>query len=386
MNAGLNRRQFASLAAALPFAKSALADTPAPYAAPKAELPLNLVNLLELEAKAAKVLAPGPFGYLAGGAGDEWTLHENRRAFNDVRIVPRRLTGFGLPDLNTKILGDKIALPVIVPPMAGQGLFHKSAEAGTAKGAGEAGTLFTAPTISNVTMEEIAAATKGPKWFQLYYAKDAGLNREWIKRAEAAGYTAIVFTIDLEFPGNREADKRNNFSVPKSLKFPNLQGAAAENGFAGLRDVVKGNLDWSDLDFLVKNTKLPVIVKGVLSPADARLSLEHGASAIQISNHGGRQLDGVPASVTMLPLIADEIQGHLPLILDSGVRRGIDVFKALALGASVVAMGRPALYGLALGGWQGVKSVIDKIKGEFMLAMKLSGCASVDKITRRHVM
>lgn len=379
----MRRRDLVVGAASLPFAAAARAQ--GTYTAPSAEKALNPINLLELEREAALALQPGPFGYLAGGAGDEWTLKENRRAFDDTRIMPRRLMGFRLPDMTTSVLGSKLSMPIIVPPMAGQGLFHITAEAGTARGAGAAGTLFTAPTISNVTLEEIAAATTGPKWFQLYYAKDPGLNREWIRRVEAAGYTALVFTVDMEFPGNREADRRNDFSVPSTLTFPNLKGPASRNGFAGLRDVVKGNLGWEDLEFLLKESKLPVIVKGILSAQDAEQCRARGAAGVQVSNHGGRQLDGVPASITALPAIADALQGRIPIVLDSGVRRGIDVFKALALGANAVAIGRPVLYGLALGGWQGVKSVLDKLRGEFMLAMKLAGCASVDQITRRNV-
>ncbi|MBL8642811.1 MAG: alpha-hydroxy-acid oxidizing protein, partial [Rhodospirillaceae bacterium] len=368
----LSRRALLATGSVLPFIKPAYAADA--YKGSTADGALNIANLHELEAEAAKMLAAGPFGYIAGGAGDEWTLRENRRAFDDVQIIPRRLTGFGLPNLSTTVLGAKMSLPVMVSPMAGQGLAHVSAEAGNAKGAGAAGAVFCAPTMSNVTLEEIAAATPGPKWFQLYYAKDPGLNREWIKRIEAAGYGAIIFTVDLEFPGNREADRRNNFAFPNSLPFANLSGPAATGGFAGLRDVVKGDLSWADLEFLRKESKLPVIVKGVLSPADAALCVERGAAAVQVSNHGGRQLDGVPAAIAALPAIVEAVQGRVPVIMDGGVRRGIDVFKALALGASAVAIGRPALYGLTLGGWQGVKSVLDKLRGEFMLAMKLSGC------------
>ncbi|MBL8631110.1 MAG: alpha-hydroxy-acid oxidizing protein [Rhodospirillaceae bacterium] len=370
-------------ASVLPFVRSAFAQDA--YKAPASEHALNLVNLLELEQQASSVLTPGAFGYIAGGAGDEWTLHENRRAFDDTQIIPRRLAGFGLPDLSTTVLGAKMALPVIISPMAGQGLVHVSAEAGTAKGAGLAGAVFSAPTMSNVTLEDIARATQGPKWFQLYYAKDPGLNRAWIKRIEAAGYGAIIFTVDLEFPGNREADRRNNFSFPTSLPFANLDGPARDGGFGGLRDVVKGNLSWDDLSFLRKESKLPIIVKGILSPADAKLCVERGASAVQVSNHGGRQLDGVQAAIRALPAIVDAVGSQVPIIMDGGIRRGIDVFKALALGASAVAIGRPALYGLALGGAAGVKSVLDKLKAELMLAMKLSGCASIAGITRAHV-
>lgn len=357
----------------------------AAYVAGKAERKLNIVSLHELEAEARKVIPKGAFGYIAGGSGDEWTLKENTRSFDDRQILPRYLAGVSQPDLQTALLGSKVGTPVFVPPMAAHGLAHEGAEKATARGAGEAGALFCAQTLANTPLEEIAKAGSGPKWFQLYYANDAGINRELIQRAKAAGATAIVFTVDLEWPGNREADRRNGFVFPATLPFPNLPTAKPGVGLGELTQVFKRNLDFSDIEFIRRESDLPVVVKGILTPENANECIARGASAIQVSNHGGRQLDGVPASFAALPGIVDAVGERVPVYLDGGVRRGIHVFKALALGASGVAMGRPVLYGLSLGGWQGVKSVFDTINAELQLAMKLAGCARIEDISRRFV-
>lgn len=236
-----------------------------------------------------------------------------------------------------------------------------------------------------MTLEEIAAAGRGPKWFQLYYAKDSGVNRELIQRAKAAGATAIVFTVDLEWAGNREADKRNGFVFPETLPFPNLPDAPKGATLAELFSIFKRNLDFSDLEFIAKESGLPVVVKGILSPENARQAVARGAAAIQVSNHGGRQLDTVPAAIAALPSIAEAVGGKVPVYLDGGVRRGVHVFKALALGADAVAVGRPTLYGLALGGAAGVTSVLNTLKTELQLAMKLAGTPGIADIGRKFV-
>jgi lactate oxidase len=268
--------------------------------------------------------------------------------------------------------------------MAAHGLAHESAEIATARGAAEAGVLFCTQTLANMPLEEIAKAGAGPKWFQLYYNKDPGINRELIARAKAAGNTAIVFTVDLEWPGNRETDLRTGFTFPRTLPFPNLpiaKGTSFADGF-------KRNLDFSDIEFIRQESGLPVIVKGILTPENAKECVKHGASAIQVSNHGGRQLDGVPAAFAALRGIVEavgEVDNGVPVYLDGGVRRGTHVFRALAMGASAVAIGRPTLYGLALGGSQGVKSVFDVINEELRLAMKLAGCARIEDVARAFV-
>lgn len=355
------------------------------YVAGTTERGLDIINLYELESEAKKIIPERPFGYIAGGSGDEWTLKENTRSFDDVQILPRYLTGVTKPDTRTTLLGTKVETPIFVPPMAAHGLAHVSAEKGTARGAAEAGALFCTQTLANTPLEEIAQAGSGPKWFQLYFTADPGINRVLIQRAKAAGCTAIVFTVDLEWAGNRERDLRTGFTFPASLPFPNLPSAKSGVTLAELFKVFKRNLDFADIEFIRRESGLPVVVKGLLSPKNAKECVAHGASAIQVSNHGGRQLDGVPASFKALPGIVEAVGKQVPVYLDGGVRRGIHVFKALAMGASAVAIGRPILYGLSLGGWQGVKTVFDVINNELRLAMKLAGCARIKDISRRFV-
>jgi lactate oxidase len=369
-----------------PAAGSSILSTSAPpYRAGTAESPLNIINLHDLEAEAEKLIPRAQFGYIAGGSGDEWTLKENTRAFDDRQILPRYLQGFDAPSTETEIFGSKLGIPIFVPPMAAHGLAHASAERGSAKGAGDAGALFCAQTLANTPLEDIAKANPGPKWFQLYFMKDQGINRELIQRAKAAGCTAMVFTVDLEWPGNREADKRNGFVFPASLTFPNIPNAPVGASLADLGDIFKKDLTFADSEFIAKESGLPVIIKGLLTPDNAKECVARGAAAIQVSNHGGRQLDTVPAAIAALPRIVEAVGPNVPVLLDGGVRRGVHVFKALALGARAVGVGRPTLYSLALGGAPGVKSMFDVLKAEFQLAMKLAGCASTKDITRKFV-
>jgi isopentenyl diphosphate isomerase/L-lactate dehydrogenase-like FMN-dependent dehydrogenase len=275
--------------------------------------------------------------------------------------------------MSSTLLGVPMSMPVLVTPMAAHGLAHVSAEAGTAKGADAAGVLFVAPLLSNLTMEDIAQASSGPKWFQIYLPADRGLAKELLLRAKAAGYRAIVVTVDSFVPGNRERLRQSGFHDP--LPQANYPASVRGRGSPQKRD-----LGWADIDFVRETAGLPVVVKGVLSPTVAAQAIEHGASAIQISNHGGRQLDEVPATISVLPRIAHEVGGRVPIILDSGVRRGQDVFKALALGASAVAVGRPVLYGLSLGGWMGVRDVLNHLRDEFTMVMRLAGVRDLREI------
>ncbi|MCL4768459.1 MAG: alpha-hydroxy-acid oxidizing protein [Hyphomicrobiaceae bacterium] len=355
------------------------------YETGTAEGPLDIINLYDLEAKAREVIPKGAFGYIRGGSGDEWTLKENTRAFDDRQILPRYLAGFDAPNTEIEILGSKLDVPLFVPPMAAHGLAHVTAERGSAKGAGDAGALFCAQTLANVPLEDIAKANPGPKWFQLYFMEDQGVNRELIQRAKAAGCTAIVFTVDLEWPDNREADERNNFVFPESLTFPSIPNAPVGASLADLGDIFKKDLSFADIEFIARESGLPVVVKGLLTPDNARECVARGAAAIQVSNHGGRQLDTVPAAITALPGIVEAVDPDVPVLLDSGPRRGVHVFQALALGARAVGVGRPTLYSLALGGAPGVQSMFETLKEEFQLAMKLAGCASIQDITRRYV-
>jgi L-lactate oxidase len=355
------------------------ATAPDTYAAPTEIQSIDIINLRELEPEAQKLIPPGGFGYISSAAGDEWTKRENEAAFKRITIVPRYLTGYRDADRSTTLLGSKVSMPIIVSAMAGHGMAHVTAEVGSAKGTAEAGALYTAASLSTKNMEEIAAAGAGPKWFQIYLPADRGQAREILARAKASGYLAIILTIDTVVPSNRETDRRNHFRSPLPLgNFPGESGAYAAAP-------TKRDLDWDDVEFIEKTTGLPVLLKGVMTPELAVAAVEHGCAGIQVSNHGGRQLDDVAASITVLPQIAERVHGRATILLDGGVRRGQDVFKALALGANAVAIGRPVLYGLALGGWMGVEAVLRHLDGELEMTMRLAGARTIAEISRSYV-
>lgn len=355
----------------------------AAFRASQANRKLDIISLNDLQAEAEKLIPQAQFGFIKGGSGDEWTLRENTRSFDDVQILPRYLVGIDQPNLTTTLLGSTVKMPIFVPPMSAHGIAHTQAEVASSRGAAQAGALFTAQTMANVPIEAIAQGSQGPRWFQLYYMKDQGANRELIQRAKAAGATAIVFTVDLEWAGNREADKRNGFVFPPSLAFPNIPNAPKGATLAEFFQVFNRQLTFKDLDFIARESQLPVILKGILTPEDAREAVARGAAAIQVSNHGGRQLDNVPAAFAALPGIVKAVGDKVPVYMDGGVRRGVHVFKALAMGAKAVGVGRPVLYGLALGGEQGVTSVLNTLATELALCMKLAGTPTVADITRK---
>jgi lactate oxidase len=358
------------------------APSTAPYEGSKANQKIRIVNLLELEPEAQKVLPAGGFGYISSGSGANWTRRENMAAFERVQIDPQPLNGTEKIDLSTEILGSKLSMPIIVPPMGSHGLAHVSKEEGTAKAVFAVGTLMLTSTQSNLSMEEIAQHNPGPKWFQFYVMKDRGIVRETIQRAKAAGYTAIAPTVDNLFGYPREENIRNEFRPPRSLGKGNAPKSIADPAAAiAALDNRKRDLNWDDLEFIKKESGLPLIVKGVLSAKVAAMALKRGMDAVYISNHGGRAFDGVQATFTTLPRIAEAVDGRLPIILDGGVRRGTDVFKALALGANVVACGRPVLYGLALGGSLGAQSVLEYLRDNLALVMRLAGTPTVKDIS-----
>ncbi len=349
------------------------------YDAPSEVKSIFVRNLAALEEQAKKIVPNGGFGYISSGAGDEWTMHENMHAFKRVQLLPTYLEGNGAPDSKTSLLGIDIPVPIITTVFGGHAIAHVTAEAGTAYGTHAAGTIFTCGSQSNLTMEEVAKASPGPNFMQLYIQNDAGLMREFVQRARAAGYKAIVVTMDAFFRSNRETDLANHYSSPfQAVNFPKR----AETGYNASSQVMKTTVDWKDIEFVQKESGLPVIVKGVLTEQMALDAVKQGCAGIQVSNHGGRQLDDTPATFTVLPEIADAVGGRIPIILDSGVRRGQDVYKALAMGANVIALGRPVLYGLALGGWMGVRDVHHKIADEFRMTMMATGTKKISEITR----
>ena len=313
----------------------------------------TFVNIDELEEQARKILDPASYDFIAGGAGAELTLKANRVGFDRITIVPRVSAGIKQADTTTILLDQELSMPIYVTSMSNQGVAHVSGEAGSAEGANQARTLFVAPTGSNKTMEEIAVANKnGPRWFQLYYNKNSDVNTDLLQRAEKTGYSAIVLTVDFPVLGLRERNIRNQFALPQDLQRANVSSERSMLAFRGLQSLVTGtkeDLTWDDYEWTRKHTSLPVLVKGILSVEDAKEAVRHHVPGIIVSNHGGRQLDTGIGAIDALPPIVDTVrESKMMILFDSGVRRGIDVFKALALGAHAVGVGRPVLYGLTV--------------------------------------
>ena len=350
---------------------------------------LLIVNLDELEQQAKQRLDQASYDFVAGGAGAEQTLRANRAAFQKITIMPRVLTGIKEVDTSTDLLGQRLSMPIYVTPMANHAVVHPLAEVGSAQGAKKAGTLFIAPTGSNKTMEEVAASIKdSPRWFQLYFNKDPEVNKQLLQRAEKAGYSAIVLTVDLPVLGIRDRNVRNSFTLSKDLNRPNVQSerfAAATRGLETLTAGIKDDLSWDDYEWTRKHTTLPVLVKGILSPDDAEEAAKRKVPAIIVSNHGGRQLDtGFGAIEALLPIVK-RVRGKTRVLFDGGIRRGTDVFKALALGAEAVGVGRPVLWGLALYGADGVAAVLEHLQTELVNVMRLAGVARPADITPEYV-
>ncbi|MBV9488284.1 MAG: alpha-hydroxy-acid oxidizing protein [Verrucomicrobia bacterium] len=349
------------------------------------------LNLGELEERARAVLPQVAYDYYASGANDEVTLRQNRTAYERIALLPRVLVDVSARAMDTVVLGQPVSMPILIAPTAFQGLAHPDGELATIKAAGAAKTLVTLATLSTRSIEETMAVATGPVWFQLYVFKDRALAAALVRRAEAAGCKAIVLTVDVPVLGKRECDVRNRFTLPEHLSVKNLWPAGLQDlpkGVAGsglapyIASLFDAALSWKDLGWLAGVTKLPVLVKGILRPDDARRAVDHGAAGVIVSNHGGRQLDTTPATISVLPEIVDAVAGAVEVYVDGGIRRGTDVLKALAYGARAVLVGRPILWGLAVGGESGVTSVLEMLRKEFDLAMALSGCATVRSITR----
>ena len=352
---------------------------------------VEAINLFELERKARELLPLTEYDYYASGANDEITLRENRAAYERIALLPHMLVDVSERQMSTTVLGETISMPVLIAPTAFQGLAHPEAEIATVKAAGAAKTLMALSTLSTFSIEEVMAVASGPVWFQLYVFKDRAVSASLVKRAEGAGCKAIVFTVDAPLLGRRERDVRNQFKMPDDISVRNLlregpQTFPDETAGPRLAPYIASFLDpaltWKDIEWLAGITKLPVLVKGILRPDDALLAVKHGASGVIVSNHGARQLDTTPATISVLPEIADAVCGAVELYLDGGIRRGTDVLKAIACGARAVFIGRPALWGLACGAEAGVRYVLETVRQEFDLAMALSGCPTLSSITR----
>jgi 4-hydroxymandelate oxidase len=357
----------------------------------------SAISIADLERLASERMTPEAWDYVAGGAEDEITLREAVEAFRRRRFVPRVLVDVGTPDTRTTLLGREVALPIGVSPVAAQGLAHEDGELATARAAAAAEAMFCLSTVSSRSIEEIAAAVPpgAPRWFQLYVNEDLRFTRRLVERAEAAGYEAIVLTVDLPVLGYREREKRRGWELDVPLgNFRGAEGAAAageavepdgEVDLDRLLDMRHVGLTWEGLAPIRSWTSLPLVVKGILHPDDARLAVEHGAAAVWVSNHGGRQLDRGIASLDALEPVVDAVAGRAEVYVDSGVRRGSDALVALALGARAAFTGRPFVFALGAGGEAGVRRAFTILREELERAMSLLGVATLEDVRREHL-
>jgi 4-hydroxymandelate oxidase len=345
------------------------------------------LNVDDFEAAARERLEPGAYGYFAGGASDEHTLRANSAAFERWELRPRVLVDVGEVSTAATVLGTEVALPVLVAPTAFQRLADPDGELATARAAAAAGTIMTLSTLSSVSPADLAAAVPGaPQWFQLYWSKDRGFTQSLVESVAEAGFGGLVLTVDFPVAGRRERDARAAFALPDDLPLPNLPVRLMREDFHGaLGMIVDDTLTWRDLEWLRSVCPLPLVVKGILTAEDALLAAEHGAEAVIVSNHGGRQLDGVPASLDVLPEVVEAVGERVEVLLDGGIRRGGDVLKAIALGARAVLSGRAVLWGLAARGEEGVAEVLMLLRAEVESGLKLLGCRSPDEVARTHV-
>jgi 4-hydroxymandelate oxidase len=329
------------------------------------------VNIWDYERLAEEKLDANALAYFAGGAGDEVTMRENLAAFERRKLRPRMLVDVEQVSTATTVLGTEIALPVVIAPLAMQRLAHPDGEQATARAAAAAGTIMCLSSAATCAPAEL---TEGRRWFQVYVWKPRSKTEAAIESAIATGYSALVLTVDVPYLGRRERDLRIDFKVPEGMT---VQGNLLGKGF-------DPTVSWRDLEWLA-GYGLPVVVKGLLTAEDAQLACKHGAAAVVVSNHGGRQLDGVSASLDVLEEVVAAVDGRAEVLLDGGVRRGTDVLKALALGARAVLIGRAMVWGLAVGGEEGVAHVLSLFQEEMELGLALLGCTSPADVSRAHV-
>ena len=368
-------------------------------------------NIADLRRRAQRKLPAPLFHYIDGGADDEWTLRRNTEAFEDYQLMPHYLRDVTALDLTTRVLGTTLKLPLLLSPTGMSRLFHHEKELGACRAAARFGTCYSLSTLATTSLEEVAAASTGPKMFQVYIHKDRELTREFVSRCKSAGYQALCLTVDTLVAGNRERDLVHGMTMPPKFTPRSLWSFASHlewafhflrdphfglanithradplaGGAMGLIDYVNSQFDrsltWDDAAWLAQEWGGPFVIKGLQSPEDARRALDVGATALMISNHGGRQLEASPAPVDCVAPIRDRVGDRLELIVDGGIRRGTHVIKALALGADACAVGRPYLYGLAAGGQRGVERALQLLQQEIERSMTLLGCRSISDIT-----
>lgn len=373
-----------------------------------------LLNVEDYRARAKKALPKFVFDYVDGAADDEACLRRNAAAMERVQLVPSCLTDVSRIDTSIELFGETWKLPFALSPTGFNGLCRPGGDLLLARAAAAAGIPFTLSTASNERIEDVAAASDGARWMQLYVMSDRSIAQQIMRRARAAGYTALVLTVDVPVSGNREKDVRNGFKLPfrpgigtmldvcahprwlvRFLRsggpnFVNLSesaeaGASAQLQAALLARAMDRTLAWQHLDWIREHWDGPLLLKGILGPGDAKLAVQHGVDGIIVSNHGGRQLDAAPATMQVLPAIVQAVDGRIPVLVDGGFRRGSDIVKALALGAHAVMIGRPTMYGMAVAGQEGAQAVLGILIGELERAMTLLGAARIADIGERHV-
>jgi len=349
----------------------------------------ELVNVGDFERLAAEKLDAGVAGYFFGGAGDELTLRENVSAWGHWRLRPRALAGLNEWRTGAKVLGGDVSMPVLVAPIAYQGLVDPEGELAMARASAAEGTVMCLSTLATNRPRPVAeAAPGGRRWFQLYCFQDEGITRALMDEAVECGFEAIVVTVDAPRGGNRERDRRTGFKIPEEIGVPSIEAALGPGRAVTIEetfDLMEPALSLSYLQELASECSVPVLVKGVLTAEDATLAVEHGAAGLVVSNHGGRQLDRCVATADALPEVVDAVEGRATVLVDGGIRRGVDVAIALALGADAVLVGRPPLWGLAVGGEGGVRGVLGVLREELELTLALCGCASPAELNRSHV-
>lgn len=344
---------------------------------PLTTIPPEIAAVRDYEAFARERMTENAWAYLSGGAADETTLAENLSAFSRIKLNPRVLTGIKDADTRLSLFGSELPFPILLAPVAFQKLAHAEGELASALGAAALGAGMVLSSQASTTLEAVAHAGASPKWFQLYWQQDRTVIKSLIARAEASGYRAIVLTVDAPVHGIRNREQRAQFRLPQGVSAVNLPAAPPAHSIA---ELLANAPTWHDIEWLCFESPLPVILKGILHPQDALIAVEKGAGGIIVSNHGGRTLDTLPATIDALPRIAAAIDGKIPVLLDGGIRRGTDVFKALALGAQAVLIGRPYLHGLAAAGAVGVAHVLKILHHELQVTMALTGCAAIKDI------
>ena len=329
---------------------------------------LSLPDFAEL---ARDSITPAAWARVEGGAADEITLRWNREAYNQIRLRPRVLVDVSKLDTRVTLFGQELPFPILLSPAGGQGFVHEDGDLGVARGAGAAGAILIISSSASMPVEQVVNAATGAVWFQLYVQRDREFTRDLVQRAEAAGCRAMCVSVDSPSHGARDREYRFRGQLPER-PLPNLQG----------KDYLDPTVTWKDIEWLRSFAKTPLLLKGIMDPDDAEIAVKAGVSGIFVSNHGARNLDTLPATIDALPLIAERVAGRVPVLVDGGIRRGTDVLKALALGASAVGIGRPYLHGLGVGGAEGVTRVVEILRKEFELAMMLTGRPTIASIDR----